>query len=178
MKRWPILLFALPALLWATTVVPMDVEQLSRLSTHIVEARAVENVSQWNSEHTFIFTYTRFAPFRTLKGEVPSTFLVRQIGGTVDGTSQKVSGVRYWRPGEEAVLFLQPSSMADGALVITGLMQGNFMIRHTPEGQTFVSNGMPEASEFHSSSGEVTSFRGSNLPLKDLEKRVLKAVQK
>ena len=28
-----------------------------------------ESTSQWNSEHTFIFTYTRFDATRTLKGQ-------------------------------------------------------------------------------------------------------------
>jgi len=180
MKRLSVLLllFALPVMLNATTVIPMGVEKLASVSTHIVEARAIETVSQWNAEHTLIFTYTRFEPTRTLKGQVPPTFMVRQIGGTVDGITQKVAGVRHWRPGEESVLFLQPSSIADGALVVTGLMQGNFLMRHTPGGQIFVSNGMPEASEYHAASGEVTGYRGNNLRLNDLESRIQKAVQK
>lgn len=171
-----VLVLALSALLSATTVIPMNVDQLASLSTHIVEARAVQSTSQWNADHTLIFTYTQFAATRTLKGEVPATFMVRQLGGTVDGITQKVSGVRHWRPGEEAVLFLQPSSIGDGALVVTGLMQGNFLMRHTA-GQTFVSNGMPDASQL-AATGEVTNYRGSNLRLKDLESRIQKAVQK
>ncbi len=180
MKRVSVffLLLALPVLLNATTVVPMDVDKLASVSTHIVEARAVQSTSQWNAEHTLIFTYTQFALTRTLKGQAPATFMVRQLGGTVDGITQNVAGVRHWRPGEEAVLFLQPSSISDGALVVTGLMQGNFLMRHTPQGQTFVSNGMPEASAYHTATGEVTSYRGSNLRLKDLESRIQKAVQK
>jgi hypothetical protein len=180
MKRVSVFLLslALPVVMYATTVIPMGVEKLASVSTHIVEARAVQSASQWNTEHTLILTYTQFEVTRTLKGQVPATFMVRQLGGTVDRITQKVAGVRHWRPGEEAVLFLQPSSIADGALVVTGLMQGNFLMRHTPQGQTFVSNGMPEASELRAASGEVTGYRGSNLRLKDLESRIQKAVQK
>jgi len=181
MKRWLILFLmaALPAALFATTVIAMDVEQLTQRSTHIVEARALESVSQWNAEHTLIFTYTKFERLRTLKGELPNTFLVRQLGGTVGDTTQKVAGVRYWRVGEEAVLFLQPSTLPDGALVVTGLMQGSYLIRHTAQGQAYVSNGMPDASEYHSTTGEVTSYQGGkNLRLKDLETRIAKAVQR
>lgn len=180
MKRRLVLLLALavPALLYGTTVIPMDVEKLASVSTHIVEARAVRTVSQWNAEHTLILTYTSFEVRRTLKGETPPTIMVRQLGGTVDGISQRVAGVRHWRPGDEAVLFLQPSSIPDGALVVTGLMQGNFLMRHTPQGQTFVSNGMPEASEFHAATGAVTNYRGRNLRLEDLESRIQKAVGK
>jgi hypothetical protein len=172
------LALAVPVGLHGTTVIPMGVEKLTSVSTHIVEARAVRSVSQWNAEHTLILTYTSFEVRRSLKGQTPHTILVRQLGGTVDGVSQKVAGVRHWRPGDDAVLFLQPSSIPDGALVVTGLMQGNFMMRHTPQGQTFVSNGMPEASEFHAATGAVTGYRGSNLRLEDLESRIQKAVQK
>jgi hypothetical protein len=179
MKRWFafFLLVAAPVWLRATTVVPMGVENLSHVSTHIVEGRALESISQWNPEHTLILTYTRFAVSRTLKGQAPGTIMVRQLGGTVDGVTQKVSGVRHWRPGEEAVLFLQPSSIADGALVVTGLMQGNFLMRRTAEGQTLVSNDMPEVSQYQASSAKVARFRGNTMRLEELESRIQKAVQ-
>jgi hypothetical protein len=179
-KRWFAFLMAPVAavLLHATTVVPMGVEALTRASTQIVEARAIQSSAQWNPEHTLIFTYTRFEVSRTLKGEAPKAILVRQLGGTVDGITQKVAGVRHWRPGEEAVLFLQPSTLPDGALVVSGLMQGNFLVSRTPDGQAFVSNGMPEAFQTQAASGEVTSFRGSTMRLDELESRIQKAVTK
>jgi len=179
-KRWfvGLLLLAVPVLLFATTVVPMGVEALTRASTHVLEARATASTSQWNPEHTFIFTYTRFEVTRTLKGQTSNTILVRQIGGTVEGITQKVAGVRQWRPGEEAVLFLQPSPTADGTLVVTGLMQGNFLIRRTQAGHIYVSNGMPEAFEYQAALGEVTSYRGNTMRLEEIESRIQKAVEK
>jgi hypothetical protein len=180
MKRWlaSLLLLAVPTLLFATTVVPMAVEALTRASTYVVEARSIGSTSQWNSEHTFIFTYTRFEVTRALKGQASNTIMVRQIGGTVDGITQKVAGVRQWSPGEESVLFLQPSSMADGALVVTGLMQGNFLMRRTQAGHTYVSNGMPDAFEYQAAAGEVTSYRGNTMRLEEIESRIQKAVEK
>ena len=179
MKRWIVclVLLAVPGLLSATTVVPMGVEALTRASSHVVEARATGSTSQWNSEHTFIFTYTRFEVTRTLKGQASKEILVRQIGGTVEGITQKVAGVRQWRAGDEAVLFLQPSPVADGSLVVTGLMQGNFLMR-TQAGRTYVSNGMPEAFEYQAAAGEVTSYRGNTMRLDEIESRVQKAVEK
>ncbi len=174
----PLSMIALSAALWATTVIPMTLEKMADVSTHIVEAKAVNSTSQWNAEHTLIFTYTRFSVTRTLKGQLPATIMVRQLGGTVEGITQKVAGVRHWRPGEEAVLFLQPSSIPDGALVVTGLMQGNFLMRRTPSGVTYVSNGMPEAPEYHLGSGVTTSYRGANMRLEDLVSRIQKAVAK
>jgi len=156
----------------------MGVETLTRMSTNVVEGRAVDSTSQWNPEHTFIFTYTHFEVRRALKGQAPNTIMVRQIGGTVDGITQKVAGVRQWRQGEEAVLFLQPSSLPDGALVVTGLMQGNFQMRRTPAGQTYVSNGMPEAFEYQAATGGVSSYRGNTMRLEELESRIQKAAEK
>ena len=63
----------LTALLSATTIVPVSVERLTRESSHIVEARASQSWSQWNSQHSLIFTYTRFQVARTLKGQAPAT---------------------------------------------------------------------------------------------------------
>jgi hypothetical protein len=179
MKRWfvGLLLLAVPLLLVATTVVPMGVEALTRASTHVVEARAMGSTSQWNSEHTFIFTYTRFEVTRTLKGQASNTIMVREIGGTVEGITQKVAGVRHWSLGEEAVLFLQRSS-ADGTLVVTGLMQGNFLMRRTRAGHVYVSNGMPDAFEYQAAAGEVTNYRGNTMRLEELESRIQKAVEK
>ncbi len=156
MKRWLacLVLLLAPILLFATTVVPMGVEALTHASSHVVEARATGSTSQWNPEHTFIFTYTRFEVTQALKGQTSSTITVRQIGGTVEGITQKVAGVRQWNPGDEAVLFLQPSPTADGTLVVTGLMQGNFLMRRTQAGHTYVSNGMPEAFEYQAGAGE------------------------
>jgi hypothetical protein len=173
-----LLLLAVSGLLFATTVIPLGVESLTRMSTHVVEGKAVSSTSEWNADHTFIFTYTQFEVQKTLKGQAPNTVMVRQIGGTVDGITQKVAGVRHWSTGEEAVLFLQPSSTQDGALVVTGLMQGNFLMRHTPAGQTYVSNGMPEAFEYQAAAGEVTSYRGNTMRLEELESRIQKAVVK
>jgi hypothetical protein len=63
-------------------------------------------------------------------------------------------------------------------LVVTGLMQGNFLIRRTSAGQTFVSNGMPEAFEYQAGASAVSSYRGNTMRLEQLESRVQKAVEK
>jgi hypothetical protein len=162
----------------ATTVIPLSVEDLTQISSHVVEARALDSWPQWNAAHTVIFTYTRFEVLRALKGEAPSTIVVRQLGGTLDGTTQRVSGVRHWKTGEQAVLFLRPGEIRDGSLVVTGLVQGNFMIYRGPTGKALVSNGTPETSAYKVSASEVTGYKGSAMRLEEIEGRVQKAVQK
>jgi hypothetical protein len=161
----------------ATTVIPMSVEKLVSTSSHVVEATAIQAWSEWNPQHTIIFTFTKFQVTRDLKGQIPATIIVKQLGGSAGGYTQRVAGVRHWRSGEQAVLFLRPSQDQDGTLEVTGLMQGNFMVRQSPSGESLVSNGVPEVSAYQIGSRDVAPFRGSGMRLEELESRVQKAVQ-
>lgn len=161
----------------ATTVIPLSLEQLTRASTHVIEGKAVETWSKWNDSHSFILTYTRFEVQRALKGQAPSTVVVHQLGGKVDGVTQKVSGVHLWNSGEKAVLFLRPGQIRDGSFVVTGLIQGNFQMMKTDKGDVKVSNGVPDASAYKIKSSQLTTFRGSAVTLQELESRVQKAAK-
>src|SRR5438270_13261941 len=122
-----------------TTVIPMSVEKLVGGSSHVVEATAVQAWSEWNPQHTIIFTYTKFQVTRRLKGQAPTAIIVKQLGGSTGGYTERVAGVRHWRSGEQAVLFLRPSQDQDGTLEGTGRMQVYFMVRQAPSGDTRVS---------------------------------------
>ena len=162
---------------FATTVIPLSVENLTEISSHVVEGRALESWAQWNAAHTVIFTYTKFEVLRTLKGEAPATLVVRQLGGTMDGNTEKVAGVRHWKIGEQALLFLRPGEIHDGSLVVTGLMQGNFLIYRGPTGENLVSNGAPDTSAYKASASKITSYEGNAMRLDEIEGRIQKAVR-
>lgn len=163
---------------FATTVIPLSVENLTAISSHVVEGRAISSWTQWNATHTVIFTYTKFQVQRTLKGEAAATMVVRQLGGTLDGTTEKVAGVRQWKIGEQALLFLRPGEIRDGSLVVTGLMQGNFLIYRGPTGENLVSNGAPNVSAYRASTTPITTYSGSAMRLQEMEGRIQKAVQR
>ena len=167
----------LTALLSATTIVPVSVERLTRESSHIVEGQALESWSQWNPQHSLIFTYTRFQVARALKGQAPVTIVVKQPGGSAEGYTQKIAGVRHWKAGDQAVLFLRPSQEMDGTLEVTGLMQGNFLVHKSDTGEIMVSNGVPDVSAYQAASNAVTQYRGSGMRLDELESRVRKVAQ-
>lgn len=162
----------------ATMVIPMSVEKLTQESNYVVEGTALQQWAKWNPQHSLIFTYTRFQVSRTLKGNPPQTIVVKQIGGSAEGYTQTVSGVRHWQPGEQAVLFLYPSKSLDGTLEVTGLMQGNFLYESSTSGQTIVSNGVPQVSTLQAGTGQIGAYHGGALRLPDLEQRVRKAVGK
>ena len=44
----------------ATTVIPMTIERITQSSTLVAEGRAIDVRSEWNAEHTIIYTYTHF----------------------------------------------------------------------------------------------------------------------
>jgi hypothetical protein len=158
--------------LCATTVVPASVERLTAQSTHVALARALDNRALWDASHSRIYTLTRFQPLRQMKGSLPATFTVKRLGGHLDGYNMKVSGVRGWEPGDDAVLFLRPQ--ADGNFIVTGLMQGDFRVTRSASGTLMVSNGVRGARQLEAS-GEVNDFQGSRMSLADLEQRVRKA---
>ena len=165
-------------LISATTIVPTSVEELTGNSSHVVEALAAESWARWDSQHRFIYTYTRFQISASLKGNPPSDVVVKQLGGSAEGYTQKVAGVRGWAPGERAVLFLRPSMEKDGSFEVTGLMQGNFRIRASSTGETLVSNGVQGVSSYQASSGGITKFRGNQMRLEELESRVRRTAGK
>lgn len=119
---------ALASLAVATTIIPMSLEEMTQAADCVVEGQAGRSWSAWNAEHTFIYTYTTFQVSRALKGAPAQTLTVKQLGGSADGYTQKVSGVRALDSGENALLFLRPSAAGDGTMVVVGLMQGHFRI--------------------------------------------------
>ena len=170
-----IYLFACACLVSATTIIPVSIERLTSESSEVVEARALSAWSQWNPQHSHIYTYTRFQVQRSLKGRVLGVVVVRQIGGSAEGYTQRVAGVRHWRMGEQAVLFLRPSENADSTYEVTGLMQGNFLVSQDSTGASTVSNGVTGVTSFDPSSHQTALYQGSRMKLEDLESRVRKA---
>jgi len=167
------LLLALAISATATTVVRRSLEELARDSALIVHGRAGESFSRW--ENGLLHTYTRIQVMRTLKGSAAGAVLVKQMGGQTEAYTQKVSGVRHLVEGQEVVLFLRPAKTGE-AYVVTGLMQGNFVVRQK-NGQKIVSNGAPEVQTYESSTGRVQKHRGAELTLEQLESRIRQAVR-
>jgi hypothetical protein len=170
-------------LLVATSMVPVSVETLTDHAELIVRGKAVRSWSQWNEQHSLIYTCTEFTVDRTLKGDASSSqpgsagkVIVKQLGGSMGGIAQHVSGVHYWQPGEEAVLFLRASVANDHTQVVVGLTQGAFRVERLGSGEVRVSNGAPEV-QLLKAAGEESITATQPMTLKDLETRIRKASQ-
>ncbi len=163
------------AQLVATSVIPMSVEDMAVTATHVVRAQAGSSESRWNETGTQIYTYTHFKTLETWKGAPGAEFTVRQMGGRVGNVVQKVSGVRRFNSGDEAVLFLRPSESA-GSMAIVGLFQGNFSVSRKLFAEPMASNGVPDAMQVDPSTNSVEHFRAAQYKLSELRARVAKVV--
>jgi hypothetical protein len=159
----------------ATTVKPLSVEELTTMASTVVEAQAGNSWSAWNPEHSLIYTYTQFTVTRALKGGTSLQVTVKQLGGAADGYVQRVPGVHGFLAGEQAVLFLRPSSSNDRTHVVVGLVQGNFRVYRAGSGQAAVTNGVPAT--WAVSAGGARVFTGTRMSLQELESRVQGALR-
>ena len=166
------LFVVIAAQLFATSVIPMSVEQLTISSTEIVRARAISSVSSWDADHAHIYTFTSFEPIETWKGAAPSQIVVRQMGGRVGNIEQRVSGVRRWSAGDESVLFLRPSEVGQGVMAVVGLFQGNFAVKRSAVAEPLALNGVPDAMQYDPATRTATQFRAKPITLRELHERV------
>ncbi len=112
----------------ATTLIRLSLDQLSQASTAIVRGRVLNQVSQWNSEHTRISTLTTIAVENILKGTLPSVLVIQQPGGTVGNFHVHVAATVHFQPQRSYILFLEPSEADPSKHLVVGMLQGAFPI--------------------------------------------------
>ena len=112
----------------ATTLERMSLAKMTQTAPLIVRARCVANSTAWDAGE--IWTFTTFAIEETWKGAppgAPAQIKVRLLGGSVGNLTSTVSGVPHFHPGEEVILFLEPTARGDFSIV--SWVQGTFRIR-------------------------------------------------
>lgn len=144
-QRWRI--FAAPAIFLlsmlgafsaaATSVIPLDLDQIAARAQHIVYVRCTGNDVQPDTA-IGVVTVTTFDVLDRAKGTGASTFTVRQAGGERDGMAVDFH-VPKFAVGSEYVLFMPPPS-SWGLASPVGLSQGAFSVVQGPAGKE-VGNG-------------------------------------
>jgi len=109
----------------ATTLARMSLGKMSQTAKAIVRARCLANETGRDAGE--IWTFTSFEIQETWRGDVASHIVVRLLGGKLGAVTSTVSGVPRFRPGEEVVLFLEPTPRGDFSIV--SWEQGTFRIR-------------------------------------------------
>ena len=116
----------------ATVVVPLDYGALTRQADVVVQGSVIAQTSFWGPSKERIYTHTKVAVTRTLKGRAPSVLTVRQWGGQVDDVRMDVPGNADLKYGEEVVLFLS----TDGQYhFVVALAQGKFSLAADASGR-------------------------------------------
>lgn len=150
----------------ATTMVPLDLKQLTERADRVVLARVESATSRWTEAHDAIFTEVTLRVERSYKGPLKAgdTFVVRREGGAVDGIGQRVFGAPHFAAGEEVVVFVEPRGGADW---VVGMAQGKLRVTRLPDGSRQVA--APDISGIHFVPGTPVPRFKRVRPLVELE---------
>jgi hypothetical protein len=121
----------------ASSVVPLDLDQIAAGAQHIVHVRCTNNQVQPDAS-IGVVTVTTFVVLDRAKGAGSPTFTVRQAGGELNGIAVDYH-VPKFTVGSEYVLFMPPASKL-GLASPVGLSQGAFSVVQGPAGKE-VGNG-------------------------------------
>ena len=136
----PLLLaVCLPA--FASSVLPLSLQQLSQQADRIFYAKVIASQSEKDPLSGQIVTYTDFDIIETIKGPAASHHRIKQLGGNLPGSryALHVPGVPEFVSGKEYVVFL-PKASSLGFCSPLGLHQGSFDVQLI-NGEKIISNG-------------------------------------
>jgi hypothetical protein len=157
----------------STTLARMSVAQMAHAAKLVVRARCVSNSTSWDAGE--IWTFTTFAVDETWKGTHPENsnqyLTVRMLGGTVGNLTSVVSGVPRFAPGEEVVLFLEPTSRGDFSIV--SWVQGTFRVHHDLRSTQQIA--VQDTASFDTFEPSMRQFRSTglrNISIEDLHAMV------
>ena len=123
----------------AASVRPMQLDEIVDGAAVAFQGTCVANRSEREAATHLIVTHTTFRVKEVIKGSVPATYEIKQIGGSVGDLVYRVDGVPNFVPGEEYVVLL-PGVSSAGFSSPVGLAQGKFTVKSDAAGAK-VSNG-------------------------------------
>ena len=173
-----IVLSLMPALLFlaaihSTTLARLSLDQLVAASDAAARVRCAGAESRW--EGGSIWTVTSLEVVETLKGNLPRQITVRLPGGRVGHLTATVDGAPKFKPGDEAVVFLERSRA--GGFTVAGWVEGTFRIWRDPRtGREMVTQ---DSSAFAVFDTATRSFRAEGIrgmPMEIFRARIAAAV--
>jgi hypothetical protein len=130
------LLFAglfLTAPAFATTLVALDVPQMSRAAHTIVQGKVQRVEAKMSADGSRITTHVWVEVAESLKGQGASTVEIVQPGGEVGDVGQKVSGTVHLKVGDEVVGFLE--RRGPERFMFVGMAQGCYRVERSSDGK-------------------------------------------
>ncbi len=171
--------------LLATTLQKLTLEEMTRASNRIVQARCLSVESRM--EEGRIFTLATFEVSETLAGEETTsgadrgtrTVVVRQLGGRVGNLHAVVPGAPALAPGEEAILFLERDPNAPEAFMVVGLSQGHMRILKDPAtGRRMLRQSTLGAGVLDPQTGKVKPGTARQVPLDDFKRELKQTLER
>jgi len=123
----------------ASTFLKQSVGDLMRASHGVVHARVTEVTSDWNAEHTYVFTYVTLEVKRALQGPKHAYETIRVPGGRVGDFHAEMEGAPVFRVGDEVVVFL--GAWDDGVTMVEGYFQGLSRVERDAAGNEMLRGG-------------------------------------
>lgn len=167
---------ALAVPIGATTLERMSLKKMAHAARAIARARCTGTSSLWQAGE--IWTMASFDSEENWKGSTPAHFQVRLLGGTVGNLTSTVSGVPHFRAGEDVILFLEPASLGDFAIV--GWVEGTFRIHRAPRGtepaQELVTQDTASFATFDPKTRRFESAGVRSLPVELFRTQLLTAI--
>lgn len=122
--------FAGPAL--ATTVLRMEVADLSREADVVVRGKVAEVHSRWSDKR--IITQITIDVTEAYKGAPGKTVTIVQPGGVVGDIGQTVHGMPQFKKDSDVVVFLE--KRGEKVFSVVGLAQGLFDVEKSSDGKS------------------------------------------
>jgi hypothetical protein len=112
----------------ATVVVPLTLADQVAQADFVVRARVGSMHSQFVADRGTILTWTELEVTESIKGQAPSTLVLRQMGGTADGMTMMVPGDAHLSAGDEVVLFLRADPAGGQDVFLLALAQSAWFV--------------------------------------------------
>jgi hypothetical protein len=165
-------LFLTAPLAQSTTLAQLSLAQLVESAHAIVRAEAISNMTVWHGGE--IWTITTFRVVENWKGNASPKIEVWMIGGQAGRITSYVPEAPRFRPGEETVLFLEPTH--DGEISITAWGEGTFRVqRDIRTGEARVTQDTAIIPEFAGPEETRARIGIRDWPLEKFKMRVLQA---
>jgi hypothetical protein len=126
----------------ASMVLPLGLDRLHGDAKVVFLGECLSNSVEMDQQSGRVVTYTTFQVLETYKGNIGSSYTIKQIGGNLPGANLNVRmpGVPQFEVGKRYVVFLPPVSRL-GFSSPVGLSQGMFTVKTDAAGAQIVSNG-------------------------------------
>jgi len=113
----------------ATVVVPLTLEDQVHQSDVVVRATVGSSHAEYVAARGAILTWTELTVTDVVKGQAPSTLVLRQMGGTTDdGTTMLVPGDAHLHAGDDVVLCLRNDPNGSSDVLLLAMAQSAWFV--------------------------------------------------